>query len=55
MIKDKRLRQHDKLCIYIYIVTRLSDRRRGIGLTTGFIGLLCTITVTAYHNVHPLQ
>jgi hypothetical protein len=31
------------------------DRRRGIGLSTGFIGLQCAITVTAYHNVHPLQ
>jgi hypothetical protein len=38
-----------------YIVTFLSDRRRGIGLSTGFIGLQCTITVTAYHNVLPLQ
>jgi hypothetical protein len=35
------------------IVTRLSDRRRGIGLTIGFIGLQCTIAVTAYHNVQP--
>jgi hypothetical protein len=24
-------------------------------LSTGFIGLQCTITVTTYHNVHPLQ
>jgi hypothetical protein len=32
-----------------------SDRRRGIGLPTGFIGLQCTITVTEYHNVLPLQ
>jgi hypothetical protein len=39
---------------YIYCHA-LGDRRRGIGLSTGFIGLHCTITVTAYHNVHPLQ
>jgi hypothetical protein len=32
---------------YITYCHALSDRRRGIGLSTGFIGLPCTITVTA--------
>jgi hypothetical protein len=31
------------------------DRRRGIGLSTGFIGLQCTVTFRAYRNVHPSQ